>query len=96
MNLDEAKSVLEANHALRKQLEKATESLTLFSTIDEARGMTLQNLRLRLALLKENLEIWAALMEAAAQADQADIREAYDLLLEFHAGQMRRFAAEIR
>lgn len=95
MNLDEARSVLEANHELRKRLEKATESLAVFSTIDEARGLALQNMKRRLAMLKENLEIWAALMDAAARADQPDIREAYNLLLEFHAEQMRRFAAEI-
>lgn len=95
MNLEEAKSVLEANQTLRKSLERATESLAVFTTIDQARGLALENLKRRMAVLKENLEIWAALMEAAARADSADIREAYDLLLEFHAEQMRKFAAEI-
>ena len=95
MNLEEAKSVIAANVELRTRLQRASESLSLFGTIDEARGMALDNHRRRLALLKENLEIWAALMDAAAQTREADLREAYDLLLEFHADQMRRFAAEI-
>lgn len=95
MNLEEARSVLETNLVLRRSLERAAESLAVFNTIDQARGMTLENLRRRLAVLKDNLGIWAALMDAAAQTKQPDLREAYDLLLEFHAEQMRRFAAEI-
>jgi hypothetical protein len=95
VNLEEAKSVLEANQTLRKSLERATESLAVFTTIDQARGLALENMKRRMAVLKDNLEIWAALMEAAAAAESPDVREAYDLLLAFHAEQMRRFAAEI-
>ncbi|MBM3270654.1 MAG: hypothetical protein FJZ01_23725 [Candidatus Sericytochromatia bacterium] len=95
MNLEEARSVLETNQVLRRSLERAGESLAVFSTIDEARGMALENMQRRLAVLKDNLGIWAALMDAAAAVKQPELREAYDLLLEFHAEQMRRFAAEI-
>ncbi len=95
MNLEEARSVLETNQVLRRSLERAGESLAVFSTIDEARGMALDNMKRRLTVLKDNLEIWAALMDAAAEAKEPDMREAYDLLLGFHAEQMRRFAAEI-
>lgn len=95
MNLDEAISLIEANAHLKQRLQKATENLNVFGSIDEARELALVNTQRRLALLKENLLVWATLMEAAAGASDPGIREAYDLLLEFHAGQMKKFADKI-
>jgi hypothetical protein len=90
MNFEEARTLVDTNQELRAKLQRTSENLLIFERIDEAREITIQSLNQRLSLLKENLSIWAALLEAASAASEPDAQEAFRMLLDHHAAEMRR------